>query len=144
MHAELAKLLDLQVQDLALADTDARLKAVLDQTGELDGALAGARREIDVARRRVEEGVKRREDLEVRIESYRAIQDRRRSRLESARGVREVQALMVEVEMARSVLAKEESEWVKTAEAVHDLERALKAAEARLAQLDEEQAAERA
>ena len=108
MHAELAKLLDLQVQDLALADTDARLKAVLDQTGELDGALAGARREIDVARRRVEEGVKRREDLEVRIESYRAIQDRRRSRLESARGVREVQALMVEVEMARSVLAKEE------------------------------------
>ncbi len=143
MHAELAKLLDLQTKDLTLLDADVRLKAILDEVARLDTDLDTGRRDIALARKRLEDGVKKREDLETRIEGFRSIQDKRRQRLESAKGAREAQAVMTEVEMARSVLVKEEGDWVRTAEGVHDLERSLKAVEERVAALELAQVADR-
>ena len=43
MHPDLERLLDLQKRDLALAEVDARLKALLDEVASLDGELARAR-----------------------------------------------------------------------------------------------------
>jgi predicted nucleic acid-binding Zn-ribbon protein len=143
MHAELTKLLDLQSKDLVLIEADQRLKAILDEIARLDGQVEAGRRDVTVAEKRLEDGVKKREDLELRIESYRTIQDRRRQRLEQVRGAREAQAVLTEVEMARAVLIKEEGEWVRVAESVHDLERGLKTAQDRLAQLETDQAADR-
>lgn len=143
MHAELAKLLDLQTKDLTLLDADARLKAILDEVARLDTDLEAGRRDIALARKRLDDGVKKREDLETRIEGFRSIQDKRRQRLESAKGAREAQAVMTEVEMACSVLAKQEGDWVRTAEGVHDLERSLKAVEERVAALEVAQVADR-
>jgi len=143
MHAELSKLLDLQNKDLTLLDADVRLKGILDEVARLDTELEAGRRDITVARKRLEDGVKKREELETRIEGFRAIQDKRRQRLESAKGAREAQAVMTEVEMARSVLVKEEGDWVRTAEGVHDLERSLKTIEDRVAALEQAQLADR-
>lgn len=143
MQAELTKLLDLQSKDLVLLEADVRLKAILDQKARLDSELEAARREAQVAHKRFEDGVKRREEVEVKIDSYRTIQEKRRARLEVVKGAREAQAVMTEVDMARQVLAKEEGEWVKVSEAVHDLERGVKAAEERAQALLESQAAER-
>ena len=144
MHAELTKLLDLQSKDLVLIEADQRLKAILDEIARLDGQLEAGRRDVTVAEKRLEDGVKKREDLELRIESYRTIQDRRRQRLEQVRGAREAQAVLTEVEMARAVLIKEEGEWVRIAEGVHDLERGLKAVQDRLTQMETDQATDRA
>ncbi len=143
MHAELSKLLDLQTKDLTLLDADVRLKAILDETARLDTELDAGRRDITVARKRLEDGVKKREDLETRIEGFRSIQDKRRQRLELAKGAREAQAVMTEVEMARSVLVKEEGDWVRTAEGVHDLERTVKTIEDRVAAMELAQGVER-
>lgn len=143
MHAELAKLLDLQAKDLTLLEADLRLKAILDEEAALDAELESARRESVVAAKRLEDGVKKRGDLEVRIDGYRNIQDKRRERLEAVKGAREAQAVITEVEMARAVLAREEGEWVKVAEQVHDLERGAKAAEERIAEVEARQAEER-
>jgi predicted nucleic acid-binding Zn-ribbon protein len=143
MHAELSKLLDLQTKDLTLLDADVRLKAILDEVARLDAEVETGRRDIAVARKRLEDGVKKREDLETRIEGFRSIQDKRRQRLETAKGAREAQAVMTEVETARSVLAKEEGDWVRTAEGVHDLERTMKAVEDRVAAMETAQVAER-
>lgn len=143
MRAELLKLLDLQTKDLTLLDADVRLKAILEEVARMDTEMDSGRRDITVARKRLEDGVKKREDLENRIEGFRSIQDKRRQRLESAKGAREAQAVMTEVEMARSVLVKEEGDWVRTAEGVHDLERTLKAVEDRVAAVEQTQLAER-
>src|SRR5262249_9171307 len=137
------KLLDLQGKDLVLIEADLRLKAILDEVSRLETQQDAARRDVTVAEKRLEDGVKKREDLELRIESYRTIQDRRRQRLEQVRGAREAQAVLSEVEMARAVLVKEEGEWVRVAEAVHDLERGLKAAQDRLTELGNTQTPER-
>jgi uncharacterized protein len=143
MQAELEKLLDLQTRDLALIETDQRLSAILEEIAGLDAELASARTEITAARTRHADAVKRREELETRIESFRTIQERRRSRLEMARGAREAQAMITEVEMARTVLVREESEWVKAAETVNDLERSVAALEERITELETGQVTDR-
>jgi len=143
MQAELEKLLALQAKDVALLETDLRLKAILDEVQGLDRQVEAASREAEVARARHADAVKRREEIEVRIDSYRTIQDHRRQRLEGARGAREAQALLTEVEMARTVLVREESEWVKAADIVQEIERAIQAAETRITELEVAQAPER-
>lgn len=143
MQTELNRLLDLQTKDMVLLEADVRLKAIADRIAVLDGQLESARRDLTVAKKRLDDGVKRREDLEIRIESYRTIQDRRRQRLEAVKGAREAQAVMTEVEMARAVLVKEEGEWVRVAEGVHDAERGVKSVEDRIVAFDVEQTPER-
>ncbi|MBM4186523.1 MAG: hypothetical protein FJ206_04345 [Gemmatimonadetes bacterium] len=143
MTDALSRLLDLQTKDLALLETDVRLKAIADELAGLDAQIDSARRDLAVSTKRHEDAVKRRQDLELRIDGYRAIQDKRRQRLETVKGAREAQAVVTEVEMARAVLVREEAEWVKVAEGVHDCERAIKAVEDRIAALQAGQSAQR-
>ena len=46
------------------------------------------------------------------------LQERRQLRLEHVRNPKEASTLMAELDLARSVLAKEENDWVRSAEAV--------------------------
>src|ERR1043166_3048624 len=144
MHPDLERLLELQAKDLELLGTDLRLKAVGEEIAGLDAALERARAEVEAARGRVAEGVKKRTDLETVIETQRTQQERRRSRIEQVRTAREVQALMTEMDLARSVLARQESDWVKAAETNQEQEAALQEAEQRLAALGQDQSGERA
>lgn len=134
MHPDLERLLDLQKRDLALAEVDARLKALLDEVASLDGELARSRAEGDEARKALAIGTKRREDLEAKVEGLRVLQERRRSRMDLAKTTREVQALTSELELARTVLAREEAEWFRTLEVTNGLEERVAAADARLAE----------
>lgn len=144
MHPDLEKLLELQAKDLALLETDLRLKVLADEIAGLDAALERARETAEAAQHRLEESVKKREELEQLIEAQRAQQERRRSRIEQVRTAREVQALMVEMDQARSVVARSESEWVKAAELTQQQEAAITEAHEQLAALDGDQTGERA
>lgn len=134
MHPDLERLLDLQNRDLALAEVDARLKALLDEVASLDGELARSRADGDEARKALQAGVKRREELEAKVDGLRVLQDRRRQRLDHAKTTREVQALTTELELARSVLMREEAEWFRSLEAASALEERVAAANAQLAE----------
>jgi predicted nucleic acid-binding Zn-ribbon protein len=122
MHPDLHKLLDLQAKDAALADVDARLAALDAELEVLDGDRRRAQDAADQARRAAEEGARRRDELESKIESYRSLQERRRQRLEFVRNPKEASTLMAEMDLARSVIAKEESDWVRSADTVTALE----------------------
>ena len=94
----------------------------------LDEALAASERGLDQARRGVQDALRRRDELEGRIASYRDKQEQRRQRLEWVKGAKEASTLMAELDLARSVLAKEEAEFMRSGDAVAEAER--KAAEA--------------
>src|ERR1044072_6591526 len=111
MHPELGRLRELKAKDLELLGTDLRLKAVAEEIAGLDAALERARADVEAARRRVADGVKKRTDLETVIETQRTQQERRRSRIEQVRTAREVQALMTEMDLARSGLARPGRDW---------------------------------
>ena len=144
MHPDLERLLELQAKDLVLLDTEVRLKALDEELAALDGAMARAGEAATAAEQRLAELVKKREELEKVIEAQRAQQERRRARIEQVRTAREVQALMTEMDQARSVVARSESEWVKSAELAQQQENTVNDAKAQLAALQGDQTGERA
>ena len=118
MHADLVKLLDVQGKDAAVAEVERRLDALKAESGVLDQALNRAREALEVARRAAAEAARRRDELEAKIESYRVLQDRRTQRLEHVRNPKEASTLMAELDLARTVVAKEENDWVRSSDAV--------------------------
>jgi hypothetical protein len=144
MHPDLQKLLDLQTKDLVLLAVDLRLRAVGDEHGALDDPLERAPGDVESVRRKLADAVQRREEMEKTIEAQRAQQEKRRARIEQVRTAREVQALMTEMDAARSVVARQESDWVKASEVAQQLETAVQEAEQRLSALESDQGGERA
>lgn len=118
MHADLVKLLDLQAKDSAVAEVERRLEALQEETGVLDQALNKARDGLEAAKRAAADAARRRDELEQKIESYRVLQERRQQRLEHVRNPKEASTLMAELDLARSVVAKEENDWVRSSDAV--------------------------
>jgi uncharacterized protein len=144
MHAELKKLLELQAKDAVLSAAEQRL-TVLDQDAiGLDQVHQRAVSNLETAQRALADGRRRRDELEKKIESYRTLQDRRRQRLEHVRKPKEASTLMAELDLARSVLAEEENEWVRSADAVTQLELKVQAEELNLKAVEAAQAPERA
>lgn len=144
MHADLVKLLDLQAKDAAVVEIEQRIQGLQSEFATLDQALQRARDVLEAARRAASDGARRRDEQESKIESYRLLQERRRLRLEHVRNPKEASTLMAELDLARSVMAKEENDWIRSAETVTQLE--LKAGEEqrKLAEVEAGQAPGRA
>jgi predicted nucleic acid-binding Zn-ribbon protein len=128
VHPELEPLLALQEKDQAVTATDEALAALAPELATLDEAQAAAEHALAVARAGIQAAMDRRDELEGKIANYRTMQDQRRQRLEWVRGAKEASTLMAELDLARSVLAKEEAEFMRSGDAVTEAER--KAAEA--------------
>ncbi len=122
MHADLVKLLDLQAKDGAVEEVEARMRRLDAEGSGLDQTVQRARELLEAARRAVADGARRRDELEARVESFRVLQERRQLRLEHVRNPKEASTLMAELDLARTVMSKEENEWVRSAEAVGTLE----------------------
>lgn len=144
MHPDLSKLLDLQAKDTAIAEMDARIAAVDADVATLDHDLDRARGARDTAQRAAADGARRRDELEAKIESFRQLQERRRQRLEFVRNPKEASTLMAEMDLARSVLAKEEGDWVRSADSVEALRGRVGEEEAKVVGVEAEQQARRA
>jgi predicted nucleic acid-binding Zn-ribbon protein len=122
MHPDLNKLLDLQETDTRIAELDARRAELDAELAGLDAELRRASNARDAARRAADEAVRRRDEQEQKIESFRQQQERRKQRLEFVRNPKQAATLMAEMDLGRQVLAKEESDWVRTADGVGSIE----------------------
>ena len=143
MHPELESLLALQDKDVAVAQCDAQLAALAPEALVLDERLALAERALEQARGAIRAALGKKGELEGKIASYRTMQEQRRQKLEWVRGAKEASTLMAELDLARSVLAKEEAEFMRSGDAVSEAERKAADAERALEQVRESQAAER-
>lgn len=135
MHPDLTKLLDLQARDLDLLEADKALDAILAEYEALDQHLKGAQQAVDQAERAAAEAGKRRQEVEGKVENYKKLEERGKARLEQVRNPKEIQAVMTEMDLARSVLAKEEAEWMRLAEVIGGYEKSGREAVARLEEL---------
>ncbi len=139
MTPDLEKLLDLQAKDLTLLEVDQRLDAVLEEEQALDEAVRAAEAQIGTAQRSVAESIRRRIEVEGRVETYRKLQEGRRKRIEVSRPGKDTAALMAELDLSRQVLAREESDWFRAQEAVQAQEARVAEAEAQVEALRAEQ-----
>ena len=143
MHPDLEALLALQDKDVALAGCDARTKALEPELRALDEQIVAAERVVTQARAGIQAALDRRDGLEGKIASYRTMQEQRRQRLEWVRGAKEASTLMAELDLARTVLAKEEAEFMRSGDAVGEAERKTAEAENALQNVRDAQAAQR-
>src|SRR5436189_2591577 len=143
VHPDLESLLALQDKDVALASCDVRLKALEPEWGALDEQVAAAERVVEQPRAAIQAALNRRDGLEGKIQSYRTMQEQRRQRLEWVRGAKEASTLMAELDLARTVLAKEEAEFMRSGDAVGEAERKTAEAENALQNVRDAQAAAR-
>jgi predicted nucleic acid-binding Zn-ribbon protein len=144
MHADLVKLLELQSKDTKVEEVQQRMGAISREFAGLDGILQQARNLVDGARRAAADGIRKRNELEARVDSFRLLQERRQLRLEHVRNPKEAATLMAELDLGRAVMGKEETEWVRTAEAVGSLELKVTEEENRAEALAQSQEPERA
>jgi len=141
--AELRILLELQEKDRAILAIKGDLAAFEPELEELDAEVRAAEEQIAAARRGIEEAGTRRVQLEEKIQSFRTAQERRRQRLEWVRGAKEAANLMAELDLGRSVLAREEAEWLRSADEVQEAETSVAEAERQLEEIRGAQAARR-
>jgi predicted nucleic acid-binding Zn-ribbon protein len=144
MHPDVVKLLELQDRDMALLAADRGLDAVLAEVQALDQQLADQEAAAAQARQAVAEASRKRQEVEGKIDNYKKLEERGRLRLEQVRTPKELQAVNVELDLARSVLAREESDWLRVSEQVTALELAAQEADKRLEQMRASQEAARA
>jgi len=143
VHPDLEALLALQENDRSVTEAERALAALQPEIDRLDEQLAAADRMVQAARRLIDDALRRRDELEGKITSYRSMQEQRRQRLEWVRGAKEASTLMAELDLARSVLVKEEAEFMRSGDAVREAERRTAEAEKALAAVHEVQTAER-
>ena len=143
MHPDLEALLALQEKDRLVTGTEQALAALEPEQQTLNEQMAVSERALQAARRSVEDALRRRDELEGKIANYRSMQEQRRQRLEWVRGAKEASTIMAELDLARSVLAKEEAEFMRSGDAVHEAERKVAEAEKALAAIRESQAPHR-
>ncbi len=143
MHPELEALLALQEKDQAVTETEEHFAALAPELEALDAAQASAERALAAAQAGIQAAIDRRDQLEGKIANYRTMQEQRRQRLEWVRGAKEASTLMAELDLARSVLAKEEAEFMRSGDAVTEAERRAAEAEKALQELRAGQAPRR-
>jgi uncharacterized protein len=143
VHPELEALLGLQAKDEAVTETEERFAALAPELEELDATQAAAERALATAQAGIQAAIDRRDELEGKIANYRTMQEQRRQRLEWVRGAKEASTLMAELDLARSVLAKEEAEFMRSGDAVTEAERRAAEAEKALQELRTAQAPRR-
>jgi len=143
VHPELEALLALQEKDQAVTETEEHFAALAPELEALDAAQASAERALAAAQAGIQAAIDRRDQLEGKIANYRTMQEQRRQRLEWVRGAKEASTLMAELDLARSVLAKEEAEFMRSGDAVTEAERRAAEAEKALQELRAAQAPRR-
>ena len=143
MNPDIVKLLELQARDVALLEADRALDAVLEEIEALDRQLAEQEEAVARARQLIADSTARRAEVDGKIANYRKIEERGRQRLDQVRSPKELQAVNTELDLARSILAKEEGEWLKVSEQLASHEAAMREAERQLDEFRESQVAAR-
>lgn len=144
MQPELVALLAVQEDDGAIRLIERDLAALAPRIASLDKARQRAHDEVERSRVAIERETERYRTLSQRITDHREKHEKNLATLDQARKLREATAAMAQVEMARRVLAEEESELAGMARRLGEMTSAQEAHRAAAEALEAEQATARA
>jgi len=126
VHPDLEPLLNLQEKDKVVDSVAKALDQLTPEEKALDDALAQHEHALADARRGASGAEARKAELEHRIAGYKQMQERRRQQLDFVRGGKEASTLMAEIDLARSVLVKEEADYLRSGDAIVEAEKKVK------------------
>jgi predicted nucleic acid-binding Zn-ribbon protein len=128
VHPDLEPLLALQERDKAVGAAKKAMDALLPEEQALDAELGAHTKALEDAERAAVGAETRKSELEARIAGYKRMQEQRRQQLDYVREAKEASALMAELDLARSVLVKEETEYLRSGDAIVEAQKRVKEA----------------
>ncbi|MEK6768960.1 MAG: hypothetical protein AABY85_08240 [Gemmatimonadota bacterium] len=126
MHPDLEALLALQERDRVVGAVEKSFDALIPEEQALDAELAGHTKALEDADRGAAGAEARRAELEARIAGYQRMQETRRQQLEYVRDAKEASTLTADLDLARSVLVKEEAEFMRSGDAIVEAQKKVK------------------
>jgi len=128
VHPDLEALLALQERDKAVTAVKKAMDALLPAEAALEEELGAHTKALEDAERASLAAETRKVELEARIAGYKRLQEQRRQQLDYVRGAKEASALMAELDLARSVLVKEETEYMRSGDGIVESQKRVKEA----------------
>ena len=126
MHPDLEAILALQERDKDVSTVRKAMEALLPVEAALDEELGAHAKALEDAERASVAAETRKVELEARIAGYKRMQEQRRQQLDYVRGAKEASALMAELDLARGVLVKEETEYMRSGDAIVEAQKRVK------------------
>jgi predicted nucleic acid-binding Zn-ribbon protein len=126
LHPDLEPLLALQERDKAVGAVKKAMDALLPEEQALDVELGAHTKALEDAERAAAGAEARKVELETRIAGYKRLQEQRRQQLDYVRGAKEASTLMAELDLARGVLVKEETEYLRSGDAIVETQKRVK------------------
>jgi predicted nucleic acid-binding Zn-ribbon protein len=126
VHPDLEALLALQERDKDVSAVKKAMDLLLPEEATLDADLSAAAKALDDAERAAQGAEARKAELEARIAGYKRLQEQRRQQLDYVRGAKEASALMAELDLARGVIVKEETEYLRSGDAIVEAQKRMK------------------
>ena len=126
MHPDLEPLLALQERDKAVSAVKKAMDALRPEEEALDADLGARTKALEDAEHAAAGAEARKVELEQRIAGYKRMQEQRRQQLDYVRGAKEASALMAELDLARGVLVKEETEYMRSGDLIVEAQKKVK------------------
>ena len=133
MHPDVAALLALQEDDLAIHGLEQRLAALEPRLREIERRRSAAEESLGRARQTAEAEERRQRELQGRLSDHRQLQERNQAQLNTITRAKEATAAMAQADQSRRMLADTEGELQATNRRVADLHQAVAAHEQALA-----------
>jgi len=143
VSSELQQLLAVQEDDERIAELHREADALSPRERELDRALEAESRAAERARQEADAEEERRKALSLRLAEHRRLHERNVAQLDQVKRMRDATAAQSQVEMARRILADEESELENLDRRLHAVRERIAAHDARREELLESQRPER-
>lgn len=138
MNPDIAALLDVQTDDLAMHDLERGIEQLMPKVNALNAECAKAQAAVDQAGQLAETENRRRRDVQMRIESHRQLHAKNEAVLGAATNQKEATAATAQLEQVARFVADEERELGAIGQRIMEIKALVEDRHSRLADLEKE------
>ena len=138
MNPEIAALVDVQTDDLAIHELEKGIDQLMPKVNALSAEVAKAKAAVDQATQLAEAEEKRRRDVQQRIETHKQLQTKNEGVLSSATNQREATAAQAQLDQIKKVLADEDRELLGIGQRLAELKALVEDRQARVGELEKQ------
>ncbi len=138
MNPEIAALVDVQTDDLAIHELERGIDQLMPKVNALNAEVAKAKTALDQSTQLAEAEEKRRRDVLQRIEAHKQLQAKNEGVYSAATNQREATAAQAQLEQIKKVIGDEERELVGITQRMSEIKALAEDRQARLAELEKQ------
>jgi predicted nucleic acid-binding Zn-ribbon protein len=138
VNPEIAALVDVQTDDLAIHDLQKGIDQLMPKVNALAAEVAKAKAAVDQATQLAEAEEKRKRDVHQRIEAHKQLQAKNESVLSAATNQREATAAQAQLDQIKKVLGDEDRELIVITQRISEIKALIEDRQARMAELEKQ------